>query len=99
VTPLTLYADFNNADADGRVRLNGTGTLRDLARLGVRLRDGMPLTVHDEELAADGEAAYSPGEGVWTARIDWAMVRPWDAERAEVATVDDEPRAAPESAA
>ena len=77
--PLTLYADFNNADAEGRVRLNGAGTLSDLARLGARLRDGLPLTVHDEELAADGEAVYSPGEGVWAARIDWSQVRPWGA--------------------
>ncbi|MBX9583581.1 MAG: hypothetical protein K2X87_25040 [Gemmataceae bacterium] len=82
MAPLTLYADFNNADAEGRVRLNGAGTLSDLARLGVRLRDGLPLTIHDEGLAADGEVVYSPSEGVWTARIDWSLVRPWDAEPA-----------------
>lgn len=84
MAPLTLYADFNNADADGRVRLNAAGTLRDLARLGVRLRDGLPLTIHDEELAADGEAVYSPGEGVWAARIDWSRIRHWDADPAAV---------------
>lgn len=61
---LTLYADFNNADAEGRVRLNGAGTLRDLARLGARPREGTALTVDDEELAADGEAVYSAAEGV-----------------------------------
>lgn len=80
MTALTLYADFNNADGEGRIRLNGAGTLRDLTRLGVRLRDGLPLAVHDEELAADGEAAYSPGEGLWTVRIDWSLIRPWAAE-------------------
>lgn len=88
MAPLTLYADFNNADAEGRVRLNGAGTLGDLARLGVRLRDGLPVTIHDEELAADGKAVYSPGEGVWAARIDWSLVRPWDAEAAGAVGAD-----------
>jgi len=82
MTPVTLYADFNNADPEGRVRLNVAGTLRDLARQGVQLRQGMAVTVHDEELAADGEAEFSPAEGVWAARIDWPRVRPWLAELA-----------------
>ena len=77
MTPVTLYADFNNADPEGRVRLNVAGTLRDLARQGVQLREGLPVVVHDEELAADGEAVFSAGEGVWAARIDWSLVRPW----------------------
>ncbi len=74
---ITLYADFNNADRQGRLRLNGAGTLGDLSRLGVRLKDGMTFTVHDEELAADGEAVYSAEENVWTARIDWSKTRAW----------------------
>jgi len=82
MTPVTLYADFNNADPEGRVRLNVAGTLRDLARQGVQLREGMAVTVHDEELAADGEAEFSAGEGVWAVRIDWAQVRPWVTEPA-----------------
>ena len=77
MTPVTLYADFNNADPEGRVRLNAAGTLRDLARQGVQLREGLAVVVHDEELAADGEAEFSAGEGVWAARIDWSLVRPW----------------------
>ena len=77
---IALYADFNNADREGHIRLNGAGTLRDLARLGPRLHDGLPLVVHDEGLAADGEAVFSPEEGIWSARIDWSLVRPWSAE-------------------
>lgn len=75
MVPLNLYADFNNADELGRVRLNGAGTLRDLARFGVPLSEGLALTVHDEELAADGVAEYSPAEKVWAARIDWSLTR------------------------
>ena len=85
MTPVTLYADFNNADPEGRVRLNVAGTLRDLARQGVQLREGMAVFIHDEELAADGEAVFSAREGVWAARIDWSLVRPWQAELAAAA--------------
>jgi hypothetical protein len=92
----TIYADFNNADAEGRVRLNGAGTLRDLARLGMRLRDGMPLTIHDEELAADAEAVYSPSETIWVALIDWSLVRTWEAERAATSGTNAEQLASPD---
>lgn len=87
MVPVTIYADFNNADADGRVRLNGAGSLRDLARLGLQLQNGAPVTIHDEELAADGEAEYSADEGVWAVRIDWALVRSWSAEPVTTDTV------------
>lgn len=79
MSSVTVYADFNNADPSGRLRLNGAGSLRDLARLGLQLRDGMPLTIHDEVLAADGEAAYSPDEAMWVVLVDWTLVRPWSA--------------------
>ncbi|MBX9623192.1 MAG: hypothetical protein K2X82_05205 [Gemmataceae bacterium] len=51
------------------------------------------MTIHDEELAADGEAVYSPCEGVWAARIDWSLVRPWDAEPATAVGADAGPAA------
>lgn len=70
-----LYADFNNADARGRVRLNGVGTVRDLGRLGLQLRDGLSVRVHDEQVEADGEVRYSADERLWVAEIDWAAVR------------------------
>lgn len=75
MTRVNLYADFNNADARGRLRLNCAGTVEDLARQGVRLEEGLPLTLHDEELEADGEAQFSPEESAWVARIDWDLVR------------------------
>ena len=81
-TPLTIYADFNNADAEGRVRLGGKGTRRDLARMGLRLRSGMTLTVHDEELTAVGVVEYSSAERLWAVRIDWSEVREWTGEAA-----------------
>ena len=71
----TIYADFNNADPAGRLRLNCVGTVRDLGRLGVRLQDGLRLRVHDEELEADGEVSYSSDEQIWVAKIDWNAIR------------------------
>jgi hypothetical protein len=70
-----LFADFTNADPQGRVRLNCTGTEEDLARLGVSLEDGLRVIIHDEEVEADAEVVYSVIERIWVARIDWNSLR------------------------
>jgi hypothetical protein len=71
----TLYADFNNADSLGRLRLNCVGTVEDLSRQGIRLREGLHVLLHDEELEADGETQFSPEERIWVATINWEKVR------------------------
>ncbi|HEY1189436.1 MAG TPA: hypothetical protein VGE74_17415 [Gemmata sp.] len=72
----TVTADFNNADALGRLRLSIVGAIRDFARLGVRLQDGWHITVSDNEgLEADGEVVYSSEEHIWVAKIDWGAIR------------------------
>ncbi len=76
MTTPTIFADFMNADPLGRVRLNGVGTVEDLNRLGVRFADGLRVTLHDDELAADGVVAYSADEHLWVAVIDWNALRP-----------------------
>jgi hypothetical protein len=70
-----IYADFNNADARGRLRLNCAGTMNDLARQGISLRDGMQLILRDEELEADGIAHYASDDQLWVAVIDWQKLR------------------------
>lgn len=72
----SIYADFQNADPQGRVRLTVIGTIEDLARSGLRLIDGLRVTVYDEELEADGVVCRSADEHIWVARIDWDAVRP-----------------------
>lgn len=47
---LAVSADFHNADTEGRLRLNAIGTIRDLSRQAIALREGRALTLHDEEL-------------------------------------------------
>jgi hypothetical protein len=73
-TPV-ISADFNNADALGRVRLNTVGTVEDLGRLGLRLADGLRVTLHDDDLEADAEVVYSADEKIWVAKIDWKAIR------------------------
>ena len=44
---IILYADFNNADAGGRLRLNCQGTLDDLIAEQIDLREGLNVIVSD----------------------------------------------------
>ena len=78
-----VYADFHNADARGRLRLNCAGTVEDLARQGVTLREGMRLTLYSDDLDARGQpdellvegiVSFSDEEHCWVAAIDWSAV-------------------------
>jgi hypothetical protein len=79
-----VYADFHNADPQGRVRLNCVGTQEDLSRLGIQLRDGLLLDLYADdadvlgnldELQVRGVVQFSPDEGLWVAVIDWSAIR------------------------
>lgn len=78
-----IYADFHNADSQGRLRLNCVGTTEDLFRQGVVLREGLALTFYaddlDEEgrmdeLLVEGVVSFSPEEHCWVAVIDWSAI-------------------------
>ena len=71
----TIFADFQNADEQGRIRLNTRGAQRDIEQLSPALTAGMSLTFSDGELEVDGEAEFSEEEHVWVARIDWSKIR------------------------
>lgn len=74
-----IFADFNNADPLGRVRLSTVGSLESLARSGLKLVDGLAIRVHDDdELEADGVASFSTEEQIWVATIDWNAIRQID---------------------
>jgi hypothetical protein len=70
-----IFADFHNADAEGRLRLNCIGTIEDLARQHIELHQGQLLTLYSEELEVDGAVQYSEAEKVWVAAIDWNQIR------------------------
>ena len=73
-----IYADFHNADEQGRLRLNCVGTIVDLARYRVELRDGEKLVLYSEELEVDGVVQYSDVERLWVAVVDWQQIRELD---------------------
>jgi len=60
-----VFADFHNADVQGRLRLNCIGTVEDLAQQQIVLRDGTYLTLYSEELEVEGVVQYSTDENVW----------------------------------
>ena len=78
MTSPRIDADFHNADALGRLRLNCRGTLDDLSRRRVTLADGLRVTLSSEDVEAGGEVLYSAEEQLWTAVIDWDGVRRFD---------------------
>jgi hypothetical protein len=65
----TIYADFNNIDSDGLLRLNNVGTISDLNRAGIALQEGVVLTFSDGDLVAKGVVRTPSSEGVWRAQI------------------------------
>jgi hypothetical protein len=70
-----IFADFHNADAWGRLRLNCVGTVEDLARRKISLRAGQSLVLYSEDLEVDGVVQYSQKENLWVAVIDWEAIR------------------------
>jgi hypothetical protein len=84
MSPLKVYADFQNLDDFNRLRLTCAGTLADLARQGIELRENLVLTLYmddaddrgqADELLAEGVVHYHPEERLWVASVDWATVR------------------------
>lgn len=80
---MKLYAGLQNVGGKGRVRLNCAGTLDDLARQHLELRDGLIVELYcddqdgqgrPDELRVDGVVQFSTDERIWVASIDWASV-------------------------
>lgn len=69
-----IYADFNNADEAGRVRLNTDGTVADLKSQSKTLSVGQRLKISDGEIEAEGVVEFSDEEKIWVARIDWKQI-------------------------
>jgi len=70
-----VFADFHNTDVKGRLRLSCVGTIEDLERHGIVLREGQSLIIYSEELEVEAIVHYSEEEKLWTAVIDWDAIR------------------------
>jgi hypothetical protein len=84
MTAPKVYADFQNLDDFNRLRLTCAGTLEDLERQGLRLREGLVLTLYTDdaddlgrpdELRAEGVVHYDDDQRCWVAAIDWERLR------------------------
>jgi hypothetical protein len=65
-----IFADFNNTDEKGRIRLT-SGSFNDIHEQKVELRDGLQVLLDDnDELTAIGILEFSKEETVWVAKID-----------------------------
>jgi len=81
---LEIYADFQNADQQGRIRLNCAGTTVDLVKKQAQLQEGLQVLLycddadvsgHNVRLEVEGTVTYSPVEQCWVAVIDWRQIR------------------------
>ncbi len=70
-----IFADFQNADRLGRLRLNCVGTVQDLSAQGIQLKDGQEVLLYQEDLQVEGTVRYSEEEKIWVAEIDWNVIK------------------------
>ena len=59
--------DFGNRDEDGAVRLVTQGTIEYLNSHGIILSEGLPITMSDGELTAEGTCTQR--HGMWVAVV------------------------------
>lgn len=79
-----VYADFQNLDDSNRLRLTCAGTINDLTRQCIELREGLLLTFYmddaddqgdPDELRAEGVVHYDETDGTWVASVGWSALR------------------------
>lgn len=71
---IKIYADFNNSDELGRVRLNTVGSLEDLDRNRGELTEGLKVTLYTPgEFEVQGVLLFE--DGIWRSVPDWETIR------------------------
>lgn len=74
-----IFADFNNADELGRVRLNSNGTFEDIKKFNIELKEGMQVLLDDNDcLTTIGHVKYFDEEKIWVAEINWNNIKQKD---------------------
>ena len=72
MNPPKIFVDFNNADKNGRVRLNVSGSVEDIKSNGIILQNGLLVLLDDDDgLKTLGKLTFSEEENIWVAEIDW----------------------------
>jgi hypothetical protein len=67
---ISIYVDFHNINPEGAVRLNTIGTIKDLNRQGVVLKNGLVVRLYCEELEVTGTVEFAESEHLWAARFN-----------------------------
>ena len=69
---IRIYADFNNATEDEKVRLNTVGSLADIRKVRASLVEGMKVLLYDEELEVQARLTHAPDGENWLGIPDWS---------------------------
>jgi hypothetical protein len=64
---LPVPVDFGNRDQDGAVRLVTRGTVEHLKSHGIAMSEGLPITMSDGEITAQGTCTQR--QGMWVAVV------------------------------
>lgn len=80
---IRLWTDFN-ASSDNGLRLNCKGTIDDLSRQGLELKEGMKLLLWDEDvdendnkdnLVVEAVAHYNDKHKIWEGVFNWKDIK------------------------
>lgn len=66
----TIFADYNNIDEEGCIRLNCVQTINDIETQGIKLKPGLKINLTNGELTAEGRVMYSKVENIWTVLVE-----------------------------
>lgn len=67
-----VYADFNNVDETGAVRLIGQRSLTELRLIADDLEEGLRILFYDDEFESEGVLDRSSEDAtIWVGRIRW----------------------------
>ena len=67
-----IFVDFNNADKEGRVRLNTNEAFKDIETKKIMMKAGTNVLLDDHDgLKTIGILEFSQKENIWVAKIDW----------------------------
>lgn len=70
-----IYADFNNCEENGNVRLNTNGSLNDLFRMKSKIHTGMFAWLYDEEFKVEAKLEYDGKWKIWLGEPNWSTIR------------------------
>ncbi|MCZ6681058.1 MAG: hypothetical protein O7E52_27880 [Candidatus Poribacteria bacterium] len=70
-----IYADFNNCEENGKVRLNTNGSLSDLSEVNDKIHPDMSVWLYDEEFEVEAKLEYNQKWKIWLGAPNWSTIR------------------------